>query len=141
MAESKAWMIQWAKAYRPDVDNYAILLRQYDNSALEAYPSQRMIGTVGVIRQPPELGYMMHPDFWGKGYASEAVQLFLQFYWQLRPDVQSIIAKVDPDNVASIKILVKNGFREEEVKKGDVNLPRLGPRDMIVYRLTRGATS
>ena len=137
MADSKAWMIQWAKAYRPEVDNYAILLRQYSTSALEAYPSLRMIGTVGVIRQPPELGYMIHPDYWGKGYAGEAVQAFLQYYWQLRPETQSIIAKVDTENEASVRILVKNGFREEELRKQDIELPGRGRRDMVVYRLTR----
>jgi hypothetical protein len=47
-----------------------------------------MIGTVGVVRLPgdaffdsAEIAYGIHSDFWGKGYASEALGMFVGLYW------------------------------------------------------------
>ena len=47
-----------------------------------------MIGTVGVVRLPgdtfldsAEIAYGIHSDFWGKGYASEALGMFVGSYW------------------------------------------------------------
>ncbi|KAJ5297603.1 hypothetical protein N7508_007852 [Penicillium antarcticum] len=38
-------------------------------------PSGRVIGAAGVnsLVPAPSIGYTLHPDFWGKGYATEAV--------------------------------------------------------------------
>ena len=43
-----------------------------------------MIGIVGLPRieaRWAELGYGLHIDYWGKGYASEALKLFIDLYW------------------------------------------------------------
>lgn len=45
---------------------------------------RRMIGAVGAPRNEPagaEIGYKLHPDFWGRGYMSEALRLFIGLYW------------------------------------------------------------
>lgn len=47
--------------------------------------SDRIIGSVGFNLSPPsshvELGYMLHPSVWGKGYATEAVAAAMQAWW------------------------------------------------------------
>ena len=49
-----------------------------------------MIGTVGAVRLPPgkndavEIAYGIHSDFWGNGYASEALGMFVELYWAAR---------------------------------------------------------
>ena len=72
---------------KPWVENYAILLRPFDNSSDSAKP--RMIGTVGATRVTSvssdeyaiEIAYGLHSDYWGKGYMSEALGMFIKLYW------------------------------------------------------------
>jgi RimJ/RimL family protein N-acetyltransferase len=46
----------------------------------------KMIGTVGTVRVPQgledavEVAYGIHSDFWGQGYASEAMGMFVALY-------------------------------------------------------------
>jgi len=64
------------------IENYAILLKPLVASARDQKP--KMIGIVGTTRNTPtaaEVGYGLHCDYWGKGYASEAVRLFIDVYW------------------------------------------------------------
>lgn len=97
-----------------------------------------MIGFVGVIRTTPhELGYMLHHEYWGQGFASEAVALFLPLYWGLRPDVNFIIARVDTGNEASVRIVKRGGFVLGEVKEREFELVGKGWRDLGIWRLER----
>lgn len=70
----------------------------------------RVIGKAGLYRFP-EIGFILHPDNWGKGYAREALQAVLDraFAIHLLPSVE---ADVDPRNVASLRLLTGLGFRE-----------------------------
>lgn len=56
------------------------------------------------------LGYFVAEKYWGHGYASEVIGGLCQ-YIDNYEDVNSIIAGVDPENIASIKVLTKNGFQ------------------------------
>jgi RimJ/RimL family protein N-acetyltransferase len=69
-------------AEKPWIENYAILLRPDSENQL---PNPRFIGAVGVIRfaegSGAEVGYGIHPEYQGKGYATEALRLFVGLYW------------------------------------------------------------
>jgi len=59
----------------------------------------------------PEIGFILHPDYRGRGLAHEAVgavvdHVFAHF------DVPAIIADVDPRNRASLALLDRLGFVE-----------------------------
>jgi RimJ/RimL family protein N-acetyltransferase len=54
----------------------------------------------------PEISYWLGKEFWGKGIATQAVRLFLQVVTD-RP----LSARVARDNLASIRVLEKNGFQ------------------------------
>jgi ribosomal-protein-alanine N-acetyltransferase len=41
-----------------------------------------MIGIIGVVREQ-EIGYRLHPDFWGKGYMTEALAMFIEMWWEM----------------------------------------------------------
>lgn len=71
----------------------------------------RVAGKVGAYRLP-EFGYILHPDFWGLGLATEAVRAFLRHVWQNRPDIAELTTDIDPRNVASVRLVEKLGFRE-----------------------------
>lgn len=82
---------------------------------------------------------MLHPCVWGNGYATEAVGAFVKHFWQARPDLDVIEAKVDEENPQSARVLVKCGFGMGEVVEGAAEIPWLVPsrRNLVVYRLKR----
>jgi len=56
---------------------------------------------------------MMFPEFRGKGLISEAIKVVVKFGFDVMK-LHSIEALIDPDNIASEKVLQKNGFVKEE---------------------------
>lgn len=58
------------------------------------------------------MGYFLAEDYWGKGYATEAVRLVLEFLF-LRAGINRVQADVMPQNEVSKKVLMKNGFMKE----------------------------
>lgn len=43
----------------------------------------KMIGIIGLSYSPNNVGYKIHPDYWGKGYMTEALRLFIDMFWTL----------------------------------------------------------
>jgi len=75
------------------------------------------IGIMGFHRSQPEnfrteLGYMILPEYHNKGYVSEAVKTLLNYAFNTL-HFHSIEAIIDPQNIASERVLQKNGFRKE----------------------------
>ena len=65
-----------------------------------------------------ELGYMLMPEYWGKGIATQiATQLVEQAEQQ--PSLRSLFAIIDPANIPSRKILINLGFVSREFKDFD----------------------
>ncbi len=77
------------------------------------------------------LGYLLSEDHWGKGLASEMVTGFID-WCRHQTSILSISGGVATDNIASIRVLQKNGFMivEPDGKAdGDEMLYRLRLRD------------
>lgn len=56
-----------------------------------------------------EIGYGLLPQYWGNGYATEAIIAAVE--WAIKqPGVKRIEAETDPDNAASQRVLQKAGF-------------------------------
>jgi RimJ/RimL family protein N-acetyltransferase len=70
----------------------------------------RAIGKAGCWRLP-EVGYILHPDHWGQGLATEALGAVLGHVFANWP-VEAIKADVDPRNEGSLRLLAKLGFVE-----------------------------
>ena len=75
------------------------------------------IGFMGFYRTQPEnyrteIGYMVAPEYDGKGYVTESVQTMLNYAFN-QVGFHSVCAVIDPENVGSGKVLEKNGFRKE----------------------------
>lgn len=75
-----------------------------------------------------EIGYRLSPRFWGRGLATEAVEASLRHGFETL-GLGSIIAIVQPQNVASVRVLHKVGFHDYIHSQ----YHRLGVR---IYRLT-----
>ncbi|MTH53169.1 GNAT family N-acetyltransferase [Bacillus mangrovi] len=82
----------------------------------------RLIGTIGYhnwskIHKRAEIGYELHPDFWRMGFASEALHAAADFGFRTL-GLHRIGATVRPENIASLKLLEKMGFRQEGLLHG-----------------------
>lgn len=69
-----------------------------------------VIGKAGAW-QLPEVGFLLHPDHWGKGLALEAMTAVITHLFAAH-DVPEVTADVDPRNAASLKLLGRLGFVE-----------------------------
>lgn len=65
-----------------------------------------------------ELGYILSPEYWGKGIASRIAGLLVARA-QRQPTLRSLFAIIDPANIPSRKILINNGFVSKEFKDFD----------------------
>lgn len=59
-----------------------------------------------------EIGYTLMPEFWGKGYMSEAIKTIINFGFN-DLNLHSIEANINPNNNSSRKLLQKIGFEKE----------------------------
>jgi len=57
------------------------------------------------------LGYLVSKAMWNNGLATELVEGFI--HWCKENNVSTVLARVDPDNIASIRVLEKNNFLTE----------------------------
>ena len=58
------------------------------------------------------IGYALMKDHWGKGYAAEIVEAGLMYVFN-ELKLPSVVAVTYPENVASQKVLLKNGFQPD----------------------------
>jgi RimJ/RimL family protein N-acetyltransferase len=70
----------------------------------------RVIGKAGAW-QVPEVGFILHPDFWGQGLVAEAMAAIIPHLFARHP-VDRLTAEADPRNTASCRVLTQLGFRE-----------------------------
>lgn len=76
-----------------------------------------LIGTIGHWRfikehHRSEIGYTLHPDFWGQGLMHEAMEAVINYGFQ-NLNLHSVEANVNPNNQSSIRLLEKSGFVKE----------------------------
>lgn len=108
--------------------------------AIELKESGAMIGSVHLAwlsqeHAQAEVGYRLHPDHWGQGYASEAVLAMLAFGFRAL-ELHRIVGACDDRNEPGRRLLERIGmrreaqFREVEWVKGEW-------RSQLVYALLR----
>ena len=96
-----------------------------------------LIGSIGLINDngKVQLGYVISPGHWNKGYTTEACTRILSILKTIR-ELYRICTFVDADNTASIRVLKKCGLTEE------ARLPKWfrfinqdnQPKDCILFR-------
>ncbi|KWX80222.1 GNAT family acetyltransferase [Paenibacillus riograndensis] len=76
----------------------------------------QLLGDIGIHYMDDgfhmELGYTLSPEFEGKGYASEAVRAVIDYVFS-GLGKHRVTCSVDPDNLKSIRLLERLGFRKE----------------------------
>lgn len=73
-----------------------------------------LVGSIGVLHDhgKAQLGYVLSPTHWNKGYTTEAAMQVLKILKTFR-DLYRIGTFVDMENIASIRVLQKCGMVEE----------------------------
>ncbi len=87
------------------------------NWAITLKGNPKLIGLIGHYRIKPEhyraeIGYMLLPEFHGKGIITEAIIELVNYGFQ-EMHLHSIEAHIDPENSASARVLEKSGFVKE----------------------------
>lgn len=85
---------------------------------VERLPDRAPMGLCGLIRRDTlpdvDAGIAFLPEYWGQGYAREALVAVLD-YGQRVFGLQRVIAVTSPDNERSIKLIESLGFRFERM--------------------------
>lgn len=97
--ETRAWLDRMLDRSTDDSDDFVI------------EHAGRVIGKAGCWRLP-EVGFILHPDYWGNGLATEAMAAVLPRVFARFPEVPALEADVDPRNERSLALLARLGFRE-----------------------------
>ena len=87
------------------------------NWAITLKGDDKMLGVIGHYRIKPEhyraeVGYMILPEYHGKGITTEAVQCVVDYGFNTM-QLHSIEGVIDPENEASQRVLQKCGFVKE----------------------------
>jgi len=98
IAETQAWLAAMLSIDPAKGEDFAIEL------------DGRVIGKAGLF-EFPEIGFILHPDAWGKGYAAEALRPVLERAFSIH-HLNHVEADVDPRNEASLRLLQRLGFAE-----------------------------
>lgn len=107
---------------------------------LTVKPSDLAIGIIACRVQGREVdfGYVLHRQYWGQGFATEAARAVVEWIWSLE-SVDQVWATCDVENLASARVLEKAGLSREAVLPRSMVRPNLGaePRDTLLYSRMR----
>ncbi|GAA2054082.1 GNAT family N-acetyltransferase [Leifsonia soli] len=70
-------------------------------------------GPVSAEGGEAELGYMLLPDAWGRGYGTEACAAAISWFLQVAPDLPLVVS-TQLANTSSLRLIEKLGFVEVE---------------------------
>jgi [ribosomal protein S5]-alanine N-acetyltransferase len=108
------------------------------NWAITLKGDPKLIGLIGHYRIKPEnfraeIGYMLLPEFNGKGIITEAIKEVVNYGFKVM-QLHSIEAIIAPENFGSEKVLQKNGFvKEAHLKENEFYEGRF--LDTVIYSI------
>lgn len=124
LAQTRDWLAAMMGSMRSQSEDFII---EMDGAA---------IGKVGAFRLP-EFGFILLPAYWSRGIASEALRAFLGHAFSL-PDIDRLVADVDPRNRASLALLERHGFERTGYGAGTWDT-HIGRCDSVYLTLDRRA--
>lgn len=89
------------------------------------------LSTIDHVNQSGEIGYILHPDYWKRGIASEVARLLLNFAFE-ENGLHRIWASCDPKNIGSQKVLEKVGMTKEGLLRQNLRMND-GWRDSLIF--------
>ena len=109
--------------------------------AIEQKDQPGLIGTIGfnllsILHKRTEVGYELHPDFWGKGLVGEALDAVVKFGFE-ELKLNRIAATVFVENEASKQVLIKQGFVREGLLRQYILQSGIA-HDVYIYAKIKG---
>lgn len=95
----------------------------------------RCIGKAGMWREV-EIGYILHPGYWRRGLAFEALSAILPEIRRRRPDLDKLTAELDPRNTGSVRLLEKLGFEHARTEEKSFLYGGWEWCDSVFYKLS-----
>lgn len=107
----------------------------------EASQSEKLMGIIEAMDFNQKvnmvtIGYYLAEDFWGKGIATKAVEMVVNYFLE-EVQVNRIQAEVMPLNEPSKKVLLKNGFIKEGLLRQATFWSGKGIVDLEIYGLLK----
>jgi RimJ/RimL family protein N-acetyltransferase len=106
-------------------------------------PEDQAIGAIGcrIEGYMADFGYVLNRKFWGKGYATEAVNAVVSWVMSLSK-IYRVWATCDTKNFASVRVLEKAGLLYEGKLRRSMIRPNLSPipRDTFIFAKIRDKT-
>ena len=153
LQEVQEWIDE--RLIRPDYDGFLAELLPIENpvapSNAEREGRQSIREVIGVLGSTavPNIGYIFHPGYYGKGYATEALKAYMESYWDRVPPLSSgkagsydyASARTDVENLPSRRLLERCGFKFHRINEKCIDAPMMGGlRDDALYVIPRPGT-
>lgn len=108
------WLIEVPYPYSIDDAKYWVKKTKQDEYSFNIYLKNKLIGGVSLSNQREnskwELGYWIGEEYWGNGYAIEACENLISYFFS-NTNNSIIYASHMKDNIKSKKIIIKLGFK------------------------------
>lgn len=106
---------------RKFLENNEVLIKEKKEFAKGIFYNNKLVGFVGTKgidykKNEVEFGYWLGSKYWKKGITSKAVEKFVKEFFQ-NIKINRIYANVFTNNIGSIRVLEKNGFKQFDQKK------------------------
>jgi RimJ/RimL family protein N-acetyltransferase len=128
-AESSEWIERQCDRYARD-GHGLWLVREARSGAAVGQVGLTLQDVNGVVE--PEVGYLLHRPFWGRGFATEAAAGVCRHAFD-RLDLPRVVSLIRPENLPSQRVAERVGMQPEG------RAPHAG-LDHRVYALARGST-
>ena len=104
---------------------------------IEENQTQNQVGMIDLFDFNPQhkragIGILIHPDFQKKGYASEALDLVVNYAFQ-HLNLHQLYANITSDNTNSINLFKKHHFKQTATKE-DWLLVNNGFKDELLFQ-------
>jgi len=102
---------------------------------------RRIVGLVGLheinhYHGYAEIGYWLWKEYWQRGFGTETVKLMVTYGFEFL-NLRKIFARVFSPNIASQRVLEKNGFRKTGKLSKHMFVPGYGYVDVIFFEKFR----
>ena len=129
-AETESIIKMWVGEYSSDKTyRWSIVNRQ----------TSEVIGGIDVVKmfediECCEIGYVLSKRFWNRGIMTEALRAVLEYLFS-KVSFHRIQLRHDVGNIASGKVMLKNGLQREGILRESEKSPQGKWRDMVIYSI------